>query len=266
MSPFVGNSDEMMNLYPSEEQAEALLRGEDPQDAEMADLVNSLRSLGDRAISDDVAGCHIAMIAWEATISPGAPLEPTRPHAASRARRQVVFSTLLSSMVFRVFAASVAFATLGAGVAIAANGAAPGDPLYGIDRALERVGIAGGGASERADEARSLAGVDLPAAVATAGEAAEAAGNSNAADALAAAALRILDHGDGQVDEIRDAVEKLLDLISLNPDALQGEEFGQAVAAAAQDIGAAVDLPDGVPSGEGPPDGVPSLTVPAPSP
>lgn len=193
-----------------------------------------------------------------------------------------MFSTLLSSMVFRVFAASVAFATLGAGVAIAADGAAPGDPLYGLDRALERVGIAGGGAVERADEAHSLIDVDLPEAVATAGEAAEAAGNSNAADALAAAALRILDHGDGHADKIRHAVEDFLALISVNRENLKGKEFGQAVAAAAQDIGAAVDLPagDGQPDGippvnappddvppvNAPPDGTPPVIVPNPSP
>lgn len=31
MSPFVGDSDEMMNLYPSEEQAEALIREKIPR-------------------------------------------------------------------------------------------------------------------------------------------------------------------------------------------------------------------------------------------
>jgi hypothetical protein len=35
------------------------------------------------------------------------------------------------------------------GVAVAANRAAPGDALYGIDRALEKIGIGAGGAQER---------------------------------------------------------------------------------------------------------------------
>ncbi len=43
------------------------------------------------------------------------------------------------------------------GLAYAANGAAPGDPLYGLDRALEAVGIGNGGAAERLAEAKALA-------------------------------------------------------------------------------------------------------------
>jgi len=43
------------------------------------------------------------------------------------------------------------------GLAYAANGAAPGDPLYGLDRAFEAVGIGNGGAAERIAEAQTLA-------------------------------------------------------------------------------------------------------------
>jgi hypothetical protein len=42
------------------------------------------------------------------------------------------------------------------GVSYAANGANPGDILYGLDRALERVGIGNGGSYERIAEAISL--------------------------------------------------------------------------------------------------------------
>jgi hypothetical protein len=43
------------------------------------------------------------------------------------------------------------------GLAYAANGAAPGSALYGLDRALEVVGIGNGGATERLAEAQTLA-------------------------------------------------------------------------------------------------------------
>lgn len=42
------------------------------------------------------------------------------------------------------------------GVALAANGAVPGDTLFGIDRALETVGIGNGGNAERLNEVKAL--------------------------------------------------------------------------------------------------------------
>ncbi len=57
-------------------------------------------------------------------------------------------------------AVTTAFVSIGGfgGLAYAADGAAPGDFLYGIDRALEAVGIGGGGADERLEEVRDLVG------------------------------------------------------------------------------------------------------------
>ena len=42
------------------------------------------------------------------------------------------------------------------GVAYGANGPVPGDTLYGLDAALENVGIGGGGLEERLSEAGEL--------------------------------------------------------------------------------------------------------------
>ena len=42
------------------------------------------------------------------------------------------------------------------GAAYAANGAAPGDTFYGLDRALEAVGIGNGGSAERLAEVKEL--------------------------------------------------------------------------------------------------------------
>lgn len=49
-------------------------------------------------------------------------------------------------------AASAALLVAMSGVAMAADGAAPGDALYGIDRALETIGIGDGGLDERLGE------------------------------------------------------------------------------------------------------------------
>lgn len=42
------------------------------------------------------------------------------------------------------------------GLAVAADGAVPGDLLYGVDLALEKLGVGSGGATERLQEASSL--------------------------------------------------------------------------------------------------------------
>ena len=53
-------------------------------------------------------------------------------------------------------AASVAVLFALSGVAMAADGAAPGDLLYGVDRAMERIGIGDGGVDERIVEFDTL--------------------------------------------------------------------------------------------------------------
>lgn len=258
MSSLFGDNDEMMNLYPSDEQAEALIRGEIPQDADLAevgDLVNSLRSLGDHPITDDLAERHVAMIVSEVEVSPGAALGGARPPVTPLARRKVVLSSLLSSMLVKVLAASVAVAAVGTGVGIAADASAPGEALYGIDRAMEQVGIADGGATERVEEARSLIEVDLPEAVASAGKAAEASGDAEAAAALADAADGIRNLEEGQSDAIRQQVAQLLDLIS--GQLADGGVVGDDVASAASAIRDAIVLPEQAPV-EAPPVDVPS--------
>jgi uncharacterized membrane protein YgcG len=57
---------------------------------------------------------------------------------------------------FAVAATAVLLFSATSGVAVAANRAAPGDALYGIDRALEKIGIGAGGAQERLVEAKAL--------------------------------------------------------------------------------------------------------------
>lgn len=134
-----------------------------------------------------------------------------------------------------------------AGVAQAADAAAPGDNLYGLDRALERIGINDGGVDERLDEAQALAddGQSVE-ALAHLAEAMEQA-SPNAADALEAAAERFGLH-DNPSHMVRENVAEMLEWIA-ETDAT-GREFGQGVAERAREIGAGqgvappVTLPD----------------------
>ena len=67
-----------------------------------------------------------------------------------------MFAGFASTVLVKVLAASVALAAVGTGVGVVANQAAPGDPLYGIDQALEQIGIGDGGVTERVQEAQRL--------------------------------------------------------------------------------------------------------------
>ncbi|HAX81782.1 MAG TPA: hypothetical protein DCY40_04365 [Actinobacteria bacterium] len=133
------------------------------------------------------------------------------------------------------------------GVAYAANGATPGDFLYGLDRALESVGIGNGGASERITEAIVLAqrgspghGLEHAAAVVP--------DDTGAGSALLAAAEGM----DPAVStEVQDEVMALLTYLSDNV----GNIDGQTVADFAHAIGGRGRAPIETPPG--PPDGVP---------
>ena len=139
------------------------------------------------------------------------------------------------------------------GVAVASDDAAPGDLLYGLDRALESIGVGAGGASERIAEARALL---------EQGRVAEAAGHAslavdligdadptaqhfnetaNAAVALRSAAgkLGAGDDGDTSV-EVRAALAAMLNEMAsmLEDPALEGKNLGQSVAEMARLLGA----------------------------
>jgi hypothetical protein len=219
----------------------------------------TIRRLGAHPVAEEVATRHVALAAEQAAGS--APSIPTPVSTPLRPRRRIVLNTLLSSLLVKVLAGTVALASVGTGLAVVADGTSPGDALYGLDRAMERVGVLDGGAAERLAEAEGLVGVDLPAAMETAGEAAEAAGAGDAVEALNQAAARVALGGeDEQVLETREYVAALLRLIASQ---LEGDGVdAEAVAEAARMIRPDVTLPEQVPQDEVPPVSVPPGELP----
>ncbi|HZD24388.1 MAG TPA: hypothetical protein VE569_13460, partial [Acidimicrobiia bacterium] len=118
-------------------------------------------------------------------------------------------------------------------------GSAPGDTLYGIDRALEKIGVGNGGAQERiaesnvlVDHGKTVEALDLL-ADSLKGE------SSEASEALKNASQRIQDIAAGSetADEVRLSVADMLHWMSLAD--LNRSDFGHGVAERAREIGKA---------------------------
>jgi len=139
----------------------------------------------------------------------------------------------LSPALVTAAAAVVVLMFASAGVAYAANGAVPGDTLYGLDLALEKIGVGAGGLTERLTEASELVaigraqqGLDLAGKAisesATGDEALHA-----AAEALRSAAETALGSQSlGSPEELGEIAEKLRSMASGDKSA---EELGRAV-------------------------------------
>lgn len=169
--------------------------------------------------------------------------------------------SLLVSLRRRVAAIAVAAAVFVggmSGMAVAADHSKPGDALYGIDRALEVVGIGNGKAAERLVEARALVEAgEVPRGLQHAAEAVETHGSdhSAASEALSKAAERVMSGGSEQSEATRLGVAGLLSHLSANVQDLDGRE----VAELAREIGRPDDRPGTPPSvtppnSPGPPD------------
>jgi hypothetical protein len=155
-----------------------------------------------------------------------------------------------------------------AGIALAADDAVPGDSLYGLDLALEQVGIGAGSAQERLDEAVTIAADGrsdealIHAIEALSRQGGDASGA--AASALLNVTVRLAHMQDAaEVAAAEDGVTALLTYIAENMDrgvGTDGSEFGQGVALLAREIGGG-DVPSGgqnpvvaPPPGQGRPD------------
>ena len=249
---------------------ELLLSGATPDNQELADLAVYVEFIRN-ATRWTPTESQIALVsaqAAEIARSTTAPQEiPGKGRRSWRFKPQVAV-TSAAVLVMLTFA----------GVAAASNEAAPGDPLYGIDRALERIGIGSGHGEERLEEANTLlAAGKTQQALAHAAQAIDPSGSDGEVVVLEEAraalirAADLIDDGespDGSV--VRENVSALLILIKENihdGTGVDKKEFGQRVAALARDISTGRD--ESRPTGEddieepekgdtGPPVSVPS--------
>jgi hypothetical protein len=154
-----------------------------------------------------------------------------------------------------------------AGAALAADSAIPGEPLYGLDRAFESVGIGSGSAGERLDEAVQMAADGRIDEALEHAVVALQTHDGEGTDVLAGQTLETISAAAADPS----GVAALLAYISENVGkgvGADGREFGQGVAELAREIGGGEhdgDFPAGPATGpEGPPAAVPDGTPAVP--
>ncbi len=132
--------------------AEMLLSGAVDLDDGFDDIANVLSAVKDIATPDPERDfSHLFVAAVEESR-----LTPVELYAREREPLAQDWPARLVSRVAMAVAALVVLVMLPGGMAYAANGAKPGDLLYGLDRALEAIGIGDGGADERLAESLAL--------------------------------------------------------------------------------------------------------------
>lgn len=207
---------------------------------EVASLLQGLRAGAETPLPDALIE-RLAIIAVTEAQDVPSRLVPLRSSRWARVRRRI--ATVGTSLALALGST--------AGVAVAANQAVPGDQLYGIDQAMERVGLGAGGSAERLGEALELVQRgDLAEGLQHAAEnVTGVSADSNAAQALSDAAERIAAERGVASDEVRAQVAALLQYLADNA----GEVDGQVVSQLARDIGNRPDTPPGQTEGAVPP-------------
>ena len=222
--------DEMVNRRLTDAEIEAVFTNSEPSNPELAEIADRFRALrAARATFDPTQ--HVDEFAKTAA-GLARTGNPVKLAATARLRRGPSLTPRLAA------AAVAAFLLVGtAGTAVAADSAAPGDFLYGIDRALESVGIGNGGVLERVAEANILT---------ERGKSADALEHlaehlppesSSASDALFDASERIRSNEKGPEDviEFRGEVADLLEFLSTYE--FRNRDFGQEIAERAKELG-----------------------------
>jgi hypothetical protein len=206
----------------SDRDLDALFDGREVSDERLQDVAlafSAMRSVLVRPLSDEHAA---AMGAQLAAATPPVDAGAAPPRRAARWRRRLT-----------AIGATATIAVVAVGGSAAANGAAPGDALYGIDRALERVGLLDGGVGERLTEAAHLAAKgENERALVHAAEAYETDAEPELASALLIAADAVR-KGDGAGD----GNESVAGMLEWMATADRGEGFGQQVSAWARGLG-----------------------------
>jgi len=214
----------------AESDIECLIRGDSLDDSGLAPLADLLRGL--LAFGAPIPDPPPGLIAEAAAIAGSIPARS--PHATSGRSRKPRAWRLAPVLA----AAGAVFVLAGmTGVAAAADSSVPGDALYGVDRALENIGIGNGGITERLTEAEVLAlDGDTEAALAHAGTALAEAGDERSAEALQATAERLRGVGSEASETVSDNVADMLEWMATTDET--GRAFGQGVAERARNIGA----------------------------
>ena len=220
----------MTEALLTELQVETLIEGGAPVDPALLPVsgwVEELRRLGSPEPSSELVtriGAVAAEIARES--SPG-----------EHVRQQSGLFRWFRAPAFAAAAAGFLLVLGSTGVAVAADAAAPGDALYGLDQAMERVGILDGGVAERLSEAKALAARgDTDAALLHAGWAFDSEGESEAASSLEDTAERLRGLGPENVDQdVTGQVADMLDWMATTSQ--RGRDFGEGVAERAREIG-----------------------------
>jgi hypothetical protein len=259
MSRFDDYESEMKTRF-SDRDIERLLTGGNPDSREAADLAPLLEMLKASASYEPSQAdtqryaAEAAEIARLESMRSGGAAEPSNVRAHRRR------GWLASSPRFGTALAAVLLLVGMTGVAFASNGAAPGDSLYGIDRALENVGLGAGGLGERLLEAGALVNHGRSAeALAHAAEALDASGGEDedltaAAAALHSAAQR-LEAMDLDEMDVRSRVTVMLRWIAGTD--LTAQDFDQGVSQLAREI-TGQSNPASDEKGNGPPVDVPA--------
>jgi hypothetical protein len=133
-------------MLPMDRDVERLVRGQLPEDERYMPVVEVISTLRAFRIATPTPE-RITAVAVAAAAA-------VRVDRSEPARRRSTLSVLIP----RLAAAMLAVVLVGgiSSVAIAADGSAPGETLYGLDLALERVGIGAGGVDERILESAQL--------------------------------------------------------------------------------------------------------------
>lgn len=232
---------EMPRHQISDQDVERILSGREPGRDDLAPLASALSALHREApeASDET----ISRLAGEAAVvaretrpeqTAGSATSGTRTGAGWRPRSlKRRLATLATAML--VFAGM-------SGIALAADESAPGDTLYGLDRALERIGVNDGGTAERIAETQRLTESGrIPDAMLHLADSVEEAQDDElggSAEALRRAADSVQnDNSDPDSQAVRDAVAAMLaEIGSMEGPELDGDTFGQSVAEMARAI------------------------------
>ena len=242
------------NTSLTERETEALLAGRLPSDPGLVPLHGVLASMK-AALVVEPNPHHASAFATQLA---SAASSAEREGAAALVRVRVT-SPWRRRLATAVSVAAVS--ALGVAGAAAADESAPGDLLYGVDRALERAGVLDGGTPERLGEAQQLLEEgEVDEALELAVDVLEGDGDGEAAAALHRAAIAVASQSSGA--DVRAQVATMLRWMA--GEEARGAEFGATVSEFARQIsGSAKADADAGDSGEDPADPGHSGNAPA---